>query len=973
MAVSGMENFHVSHDQKGLRLFHGSFGNPEAEKRISWSAVARRIDELIDEGRYLSEKALARMPDYEREYMAGQLLYAYRHTPQKIKDTFAYTDLAIQVGNKKEAAELLKDQETASALALGMKKILKALTAETKPSDYENLKRTITNFIGYVDGEYTIFPERRKESKDSSSEENSNEVRQFSLADFMDISVGGQKPAKIQQTENIRNEGQKRDKNINHHADTDNNSSTLMINLQEKELEVDLNTEAVEKINFRITNDDLGAGGLKQKFRTNLEVISLLKTLEAENRLATAEEQEQLSHYVGWGGIPYAFEEHNESWSAEYRELKEALTPEEYREARASTLNAFYTSPTIIKSMYEILGNMGLTAGNGLEPSCGIGNFMGLIPETMEGVKMYGVELDRISGKIAKQLYQKNAITIQGFETTDYPDSFFDFVIGNIPFGNYKVSDRKYDRYNLMIHDYFIVKSLDLVRPGGVVAVVTSSGTMDKQNTSVRQYLASRADLLGAIRLPNNAFQRNANTLVVADILFFQKRDRVALIQPEWVSLGSTAEGYMTNAYFSKHPEMVLGKFTTENTQYGKQEVIIKPKEGITLAEQLKEAASHIHGKIEEAELRELADWEDDELSDNKTGKRPDTILADPSIKNFSFARIEGEVYYRENSRMKRMELPAATKARVLGMVELREITQELIQCQMEDGSDVQIADLQQKLNQKYDAFTARYGLISSSANRRAYSEDSSYYLLASLEYLDEEGNLERKADIFTKRTIQKARPVSHVETASEALAVSLGERAKVDVSFMAELAGKTEDEIIQELSGVIFQNPLTNRWEASDEYLSGNVRKKLAIAREFVKDKPEFSFNVEYLEKVQPKDLEASEIEVRLGATWVKPEYIQQFMAETFQTPKYLLENVINVRYAKVNGQWNISGKKNDNYGNSLVTSTYGTSRVNAYRLLEDALNLRDTKIYDMIIEEGKEKRVLNKRKLCWLGRNRR
>ena len=710
--------------------------------------------------------------------------------------------------------------------------------------------------------------------------------------------------------------------------------------------------ERREKINFHITDDDLGAGGPKQKFRANMDAILLLKTLEQENRLATTEEQETLSCFVGWGGIPAAFDDKNEAWAAEYAELKAALTPEEYREARASTLNAFYTSPTVIKAMYEALGNMGLQKGNVLEPSCGIGNFMGLVPETMDGLNMYGVEIDSISGKIAKQLYQKNNISVQGFETAAYPDSFFDCVIGNVPFGAYKVADRRYDRHNFMIHDYFIAKSLDLVRPGGVVAVVTSSGTMDKQSASVRQYIANRADLLGAVRLPNNAFQRNAGTGVVADILFFQKRDRASLEQPGWVGLGTTQEGHTVNSYFVEHPEMVLGEFTTESTQYGKQETTVKPIEGAVLAEQLKEAVKHIQGTITEMEL------EDSELEETVP-----SIPADPSIKNFSFANVDGKVYYRENSIMNLMELPALTTERVLGMIELRNLTQLLLQCQMEDGSDAEVAMLQKELNTQYDRFTAQYGLISSNANRRAFSQDSSYCLLASLELADEEGNLKRKADIFTKRTIRKAVPVTSVDTASEALAVSIGERARVDVPFMAELSGKTESEVTEELAGVIFKNPLTDQWEASDEYLSGNVREKLTVAKQFAENHPEYEINVQALERVQPKDLEASEIEVRLGATWVDPAYITEFMGELFHTPSHLLGNQIDVKYAKVNGQWNISGKGADSRGNSLVTATYGTPRASGYRLLEDALNLKDTKIFDTVVEDGKEKRVLNKK----------
>ena len=707
-----------------------------------------------------------------------------------------------------------------------------------------------------------------------------------------------------------------------------------------------------EPHNFRIQDNDLGAGGPKAKYKANMEAIHLLQTLEKEERLATPEEQESLSRYVGWGGIPQAFEENNSSWANEYLELKNTLSPEEYSAARASTLNAFYTSPTVIRSMYEALENMGLKQGNILEPSCGVGNFMGLIPESMSKANMYGVELDPVSGRIAKQLYQKNKIAVQGFEETNYPDSFFDCVVGNVPFGAYQVSDRRYDRHHFMIHDYFIAKSLDLVRPGGVVAVVTSSGTMDKQNPAVRQYIANRAELLGAIRLPNNAFQRNANTSVVSDILFFQKRDRASIEEPEWLNLKEAAGGYSVNAYFAEHPEMVLGEFTTESTQYGKQEVTVKPKEGITLEEQLKEAIRNIHGTITELELSDT-ELEEDVVS----------IPADPEVKNFSFTVVDDEVYYRENSVMNRMELPAMTTERVKGMVKIRDATNELIRCQMEEGSDEQITKLQGKLNEEYDTFTAKYGLLSSNANKRAFSQDSSYCLLTSLEFLDDKGELKRKADIFTKRTIRRAETVTSVDTASEALAVSIGERAGVDLSYMAQLSGKTEEELTEELAGVIFKNPISEKWEPSDEYLSGNVREKLQIAKQFVEHRPEYQVNVQYLEQVQPKDLDASEIEARLGATWISEDYITQFMAETFHTPRYYVGDKIKVQYAEVTGQWNVMGKSVDSYGNALVTSTYGTQRANAYRLLEDALNLRDTKIYDTIQDADGEHRELNRK----------
>ena len=707
-----------------------------------------------------------------------------------------------------------------------------------------------------------------------------------------------------------------------------------------------------EPHNFRIQDNDLGAGGPKAKYKANMEAIHLLQTLEKEERLATPEEQEILSRYVGWGGIPQAFEENNSSWANEYLELKNTLSPEEYSAARASTLNAFYTSPTVIRSMYEAVENMGLKQGNILEPSCGVGNFMGLLPESMSKTNMYGVELDPVSGRIAKQLYQKNKIAVQGFEETSYPDSFFDCVIGNVPFGAYQVSDRRYDRHHFMIHDYFIAKSLDLVRPGGVVAVVTSSGTMDKQNPAVRQYIANRAELLGAIRLPNNAFQRNANTSVVSDILFFQKRDRASIEEPEWLNLKETPEGYSVNTYFAEHPEMVLGDFTTESTQYGKQEVTVKPKEGITLEEQLKEAIRNIHGTITELELSDT-ELEEDVVS----------IPADPEVKNFSFTVVNEEVYYRENSVMNRMELPAMTAERVKGMVKIRDVTNELIRCQMEEGSDEQITKLQEKLNEEYDTFTAKYGLISSNANKRAFSQDSSYCLLTSLEFLDDKGELKRKADIFTKRTIRRAETVTSVDTASEALAVSIGERAGVDLSYMAQLSGKTEEELTEELAGVIFKNPIGEKWEPSDEYLSGNVREKLQIAKQFAEDHPEYQVNVQYLEQVQPKDLDASEIEARLGATWISEDYITRFMAETFHTPRYYVGSKVKVQYAEVTGQWNVMGKNVDSYGNALVTSTYGTQRANAYRLLEDALNLRDTKIYDTVQDADGEHRELNRK----------
>ena len=830
----------------------------------------------------------------------------------------------------KEMVAVLENPEQTEELLQKMDAALAALPLdfEAYGTNYQQKTELLSELHQYAEGTYTIFP--TPEAEPSFTEPSGHQMTMF---DFLDTkAVAEPTVVDMSDVEEIEEEEVTAKEDIPES--------------QEQEKAV------LEPHNFRIQDNDLGAGGPKAKYKANMEAIHLLQTLEKEERLATPEEQEILSRYVGWGGIPQAFEENNSSWADEYLELKNTLSPEEYSAARASTLNAFYTSPIVIRSMYEALENMELKQGNILEPSCGVGNFMGMIPESMSKTNMYGVELDPVSGRIAKQLYQKNKIAVQGFEETSYPDSFFDCVIGNVPFGAYQVSDRRYDRHHFMIHDYFIAKSLDLVRPGGVVAVVTSSGTMDKQNPAVRQYIANRAELLGAIRLPNNAFQRNANTSVVSDILFFQKRDRASIEEPEWLNLKETPEGYSVNAYFAEHPEMVLGDFTTESTQYGKQEVTVKPKEGITLEEQLKEAVQNIHGTITELELSDT-ELEEDVVS----------IPADPDVKNFSFTVVNEDVYYRENSVMNRMELPAMTAERVKGMVKIRDVTNELIRCQMEEGSDEQITKLQEKLNEEYDIFTAKYGLISSNANKRAFSQDSSYCLLTSLEFLDDKGELKRKADIFTKRTIRRAETVTSVDTASEALAVSIGERAGVDLSYMAQLSGKTEAELTEELAGVIFKNPISEKWEPSDEYLSGNVREKLQIAKQFAEDHPEYQVNVQYLEQVQPKDLDASEIEARLGATWISEDYITRFMAETFHTPRYYVGSKVKVQYAEVTGQWNVMGKNVDSYGNALVTSTYGTQRANAYRLLEDALNLRDTKIYDTVQDADGEHRELNRK----------
>ena len=708
--------------------------------------------------------------------------------------------------------------------------------------------------------------------------------------------------------------------------------------------------------NFRITDDHLGEGGPKAKFQANVEAIKLLKYLEETTEQATPEQQKILSRYVGWGGLADAFDPDKESWSKEYAQLKELLTPEEYAAARGSTLNAYYTSPTVIKAIYEAVGRMGFETGNILEPSCGVGNFFGMLPEEMRNSRLYGVELDSISGRIAQQLYPKADITVAGFETTDRRD-FYDLAIGNVPFGQYQVRDKAYDKLNFSIHNYFLAKALDQVRPGGVVAFVTSRYTMDAKDSTVRRYLAQRAELLGAIRLPNDAFKKNAGAEVVSDIIFLQKRDRPLDIVPEWTQTGQTEDGFAINRYFLDHPEMVLGRQEPESTAHG-MDYTVNPIEGLELADQLHDAVKYIRGTYQEAELPELGEGEAIDTS----------IPADPNVKNYSYTVVDGDVYYRENSRMVRPDLNATAEARVKGLVGLRECVQQLIDLQMDAATpDSAIQDKQAELNRLYDSFSAKYGLINDRANRLAFADDSSYYLLCALEVIDEDGKLERKADMFTKRTIKPHKAVDTVDTASEALAVSISEKACVDMAYMAELTGKTSDELAAELQGVIFRVPGqvekdgTPHYVTADEYLSGNVRRKLRQAQRAAQQDPSFAVNVEALTAAQPKDLDASEIEVRLGATWIDKEYIQQFMYETFDTPFYLQRN-IEVNYSSFTAEWQITGKSSVSQNNVAAYTTYGTSRANAYKILEDSLNLRDVRIYDTIEDaDGKERRVLN------------
>ena len=723
-----------------------------------------------------------------------------------------------------------------------------------------------------------------------------------------------------------------------------------------------LNVEPVPEAagNFHITDDNLGIGGPKQKFARNIEAIQTLRTLEQEHRGATAEEQQVLSQYVGWGGLADAFDPNKENWSTEYTQLKGLLTEEEYAAARASTLNAHYTSPIVIRAIYDAVERMGFQSGNILEPSMGVGNFFGMLPDSMADSRLYGVELDSITGRIAQKLYPQADITVAGFETTDRRD-FYDLAIGNVPFGQYKVNDKAYNKLGFSIHNYFFAKTIDQIRSGGVIAFVTSHFTMDSKDSSARKYMAERANLLGAIRLPNDAFKANAGTEVVSDIIFLQKRDRPADIEPAWVQPGQTEDGFTLNSYFVEHPEMVLGRLEMESTQYG-HDLTVAPIEGASLAKQLAEAVQHIEGQYTAVEIAAP------DVADAEAQRK--TLPADPAVKNFSYTVVDGEIYYRENSIMTQIELSDNAKGRVAGMVELRQIVSELIDQQLNDFPDEDIKASQEKLNAAYDAFTAKYGLINDKKNARLFDDDSSYYLLCSLENLDENKNLKSKADMFTKRTIRPERVVTSVDTPSEALAVSIGEHGKVDLPYMAELLGTpgNYERITTELSGVIFKDPAADAddpeagWQTADEYLSGNVRDKLRMAQLAAESHPEFKVNVDALTKAQPKDLEASEIDVRLGATWLAPSIVQQFMMETFQPPyRIRYNNAITVRYSPYTSEWRISNKSATGFGDIMATETYGTRRANAYKILEDTLNLRDSRVYDTIEEDGKEKRVLN------------
>ena len=896
----------VDHDGKGI---HFSNHNYKGKHTITWKAVARRLRELIAIDRYLTEKEKAYLPEYEAQEAERRLLLE-----EKAAARSALQAAAAAMDERRKNAQY--------AFSLG---------------DTVQLGMTTYTILGYDETTVSLSdPKYPLLSEDMPRDVFEQRLRESPANDRLiaEAQEAEPQPGPVAETVEV--------------IPAEENHLPYDVVIQTIRAEGHEPVKPAEKTNFRITDDALGHGGPKAKFRMNMDAIRTLQTIEFEQRLATPEEQEVLSRYVGWGSLPQVFEESNAAWADEFQKLYETLSPEEYEAARASVLNAHYTSPTVIKAMYAAIEKMSFRMGNILEPSCGIGNFFGLLPESMTGSRLYGVELDSITGRIAKQLYQNANIAIQGYEATSLPDSFFDVAIGNVPFGDYGVADKRYDRNRFLIHDYFFAKTLDKVRPGGIVAFVTSSGTMDKKNPTVRKYIAQRADLLGAIRLPNNAFLANAGTGVVADILFLQKRDRPMEVEPDWVHLGKTDSGYTINQYLVDNPDMVLGELSEESTQYGKQAATVKPIAGAELPEQLSDAITNIHAKITEPEQLEEAE--------ECIGE---SIPADPNVRNFSFAVVDGDIYYRENSVMHKVELSVTAENRIKGMVKIRDCTRKLIEYQLEGYSDDLIRQEQQTLNRLYDDFTSQYGLLNSRANNTAFSDDSSYCLLCSLEVLDENGALVRKADMFSKRTIRQQEPVTSCDTAADALAVSLSEKAKVDLQYMGKLTGKTEEQLTEDLAGIIFFNPSSEQYETADEYLSGDVRWKLRLLKEI--DNPKYAANMEALEKVQPNDLTASEIDVRLGATWIPPEDIQRFVIELLK-PAYYASSKIKVHYSQLTAQWRISSKTGD-YGNVTANVTYGTKRINAYKIIEETLNLKDVRIFDTVYDESSsEKRVLNR-----------
>ena len=939
------------HDAKGIRLSKGQISNPSLTTLVKWKQAASRTRQLIRMDDFLSPEELEK---YEERQEAQRLA-----DMEEVKQSLGTEEVSEEV-EEVHAEENVEDKPEESGQPLRAEDVQNLVLVNRQ---YSSVSRTTEyDFTCEIRGEQDILHYMVEYHDDGEG---------FTIHTEKDDIWERMSEPELERLERVL---EREALYFQYHEDIEN--ATNLEELQEVSYSImenesiyfrqisdrvwneygqrerELSVE-IPPVNFHITDDQLGYGTAKEKFRANVMAIQVLKKCERENRYASPEEQEILSNYVGWGGVPDAFDESKASWSEEYQELKDLLTKEEYAAARESTLNAHYTQPVIIESMYQVIQNLGFEKGNILEPSMGVGNFFGRLPDKLQQSRLYGVELDSISGRIAKLLYPNADIQIKGFEKTDYPNDFFDVAIGNVPFGSYKVNDRQYDKYNFMVHDYFLAKTIDQLRPGGVAALITTKGTMDKASSEVRKYLAERAELLGAVRLPNNAFKANAGTEVSADILFFQKRESISMEEPEWVALGEDNNGITINQFFITHPEMVLGTMAEVSGPYG-METACLPLEGADLAEQLEDAVAKIHGTMVPAVT---AETELDEIMES--------IPADPSVRNYSFTVVDDQIYYRVNSLMNPVKLPAATAERVKGMVKIREVVRELIALQMEENAtDEAIQELQVKLNQVYDTYTEKYGVIGSNANKRAFSDDSSYCLLCSLEDLNEDGTLKRKADMFTKRTIKKAVAVTSVETAAEALTISLNEKARVDLPYMAGLTGKTEEKVAEELTGVIFRDPVNGQWETADEYLSGNVREKLKTARIFAENHPEYTSNVHALAQVQPVDLDASEIEVRIGATWIAPEIYRDFMEELFDTPGYLVGRVIDIRYSEASGAWNISGKNADSDRNVLTTATYGTSRINAYKILEETLNLKDVRIYDTKLDaEGNEIRVLNKK----------
>ena len=973
--LDGSRGF-VNHDWKGLEFVH----YPDHQKiTLKWAQVEKYIDLMIQSDRYLTdeEKEQRATRQEASNYNVGDEVVVDLPT-RTIEGTIGYvgeTDVRIdtsahgqswdnEVINKQQFEQGLRQ----SATAQRVDKMLAQAEAIAKESEVPEYERFSVRKV--VDGKMPLFA-IWDDLYDDYYETNhavpqfSNEKQAESYLENLKKEVADREAAEWLKVEHAKFLADKDEP-----EPSDEELDELPISaVMDGEVQTFPDAAALDEAlnaapagNFRITDDHLGEGGAKQKYARNIEAIRTLFRLEEEHRGATAEEQQVLSQYVGWGGLADAFDPGKDSWAKEYAELKGLLSEDEYAAARSSTLNAHYTSPTVIRGIYDAVERMGFRSGNILEPSMGVGNFFGMLPDTMQDSRLYGVELDSITGRIAKKLYPQADITVAGFETTDRCD-FYDLAVGNVPFGNYKVNDKAYNKLGFSIHNYFFAKAIDQVRPGGVVAFVTSRYTMDSKDSTARKHMAERADLLGAIRLPNNAFKANAGTDVVSDIIFLQKRDRPADIEPAWVQLGKTEDDFAINQYFVDHPEMILGELTTESTQYGREELTVAPIEGAVLADQLAEAVQHIEGQYVEVEV------ETPDVADAEVERK--TLPADPDVKNFSYAVVDGEVYYRENSIMTQVELSDNAKGRVAGMVELRQIVNELIDQQL-DFPDEDIKASQAKLNAAYDAFTAKYGLINDKKNARLFDDDSSYYLLCSLENLDENKQLKSKADMFTKRTIRPERTVTSVDTPSEALAVSIGEHGRVDLPYMAELLGSPGDyeRITTELQGVIFKDPSADAdepeagWQTADEYLSGNVRNKLRMAQLAAESHPEFKINVEALTKAQPKDLEASEIDIRLGATWLNPAIVQQFMMETFQPPyRIRYNNLIQVRYSPFTSEWRIGNKSAAGMYDIMSTETYGTHRANAYKILEDTLNLRDCRIYDTIEEDGKERRVLNQK----------